>query len=158
MKKAFLSPIVTFARMSWAAKKLFLYVFTLLLLIRLGMRFLPFDRLSRFTLKLGLRSPRNRYTLQGLIWAVLTSSRFTPGGAKCLARALTMQVLMQQQGYPSEICIGVSKRDRTTLEAHAWVESQGEVIMGWLPDLDRYHRLNNQNLTSDSLAIFSKFA
>jgi hypothetical protein len=61
-----------------------------------------------------------------------------PGGAKCLARALTTQVLLNRQGYLPDLRIGVAKATAGQLEAHAWIEYQGQVVMGHLNDLARY--------------------
>jgi hypothetical protein len=147
--------ILTFFRLNWAAKQLFLYTFLLLIGIRLGLRFLNFAQLQRLTDRLGSMYHPNpsQYTLTGIVWAVNLSTKFMPGGAKCLARALTTQILMQQQSYIGEICIGVAKGDRGNLEAHAWVEVQGNVVIGWLPDLARY-----KPLEKGAYRAFSKFA
>ncbi len=61
-----------------------------------------------------------------------------PGGAKCLARALTTQVLLNRQGYLPDLRIGVAKATAGQLEAHAWVEYQGRIVIGQLNDLSRY--------------------
>jgi hypothetical protein len=147
--------LITFFRLNWAAKKLFTYTFFILIGVRLGLRFLNFAQLQKLTDWLGHfhQSNPTEYTLTGIIWAVNLSSKFTPGGAKCLARALTTQILMQQQRYVGEICIGVAKGDQGNLEAHAWVEMEGNVIMGWLPDLARYRPLQK-----GAYRAFSKFA
>jgi len=73
-----------------------------------------------------------------IVWAVNIATRYTPGGAKCLARALTTQVLMNSYGDLVELRIGVAKGDGGKLEAHAWVEYQGRVAIGYLSDLSRY--------------------
>ena len=81
------------------------------------------------------------YTLYGIVWAVEWSTRMMPGGAKCLARALTAQILMGQQNYPCNLCIGVSKSERGDLQAHAWIESDDRIVVGWLPEIATYKRL-----------------
>jgi hypothetical protein len=77
-------------------------------------------------------------SVRKIIWAVEISSRWMPGGAKCLARALTTQVLLNQCGYTPNLRIGVAKSVNGTLEAHAWIEYQGHVVMGNLRDLSRF--------------------
>jgi hypothetical protein len=135
--------LITFFRLNGATKQLFIYTSFLLIVVRLGLRFLNFAQLQRLTdwLRQMYYSNPRQYTLTGIVWAVDLSSTFTPGGAKCLARALTTQILMQQQNYIGEVCIGVAKSDRGNLEAHAWVKFQDEIVMGWLPDLERYKLL-----------------
>ncbi|NEQ84407.1 MAG: lasso peptide biosynthesis B2 protein, partial [Moorea sp. SIO2I5] len=60
---------------------------------------------------------------------------------KCLARALTSYTLMVQYGYVPQLRIGVAKGESGQLEAHAWVENQGLVVIGQLPDLTRFKTL-----------------
>lgn len=64
-----------------------------------------------------------------------------PGGAKCLARALTTQVLMKHSGFSPELCIGVAKGEKGELKAHAWIKYQEYIVIGYLEDLSRYIQL-----------------
>lgn len=48
----------------------------------------------------------------------------------CLTEALVVHRLLRRKGYPSELRIGVRKASRSDLEAHAWVEHQGVVVIG----------------------------
>ncbi|MBW4516109.1 MAG: lasso peptide biosynthesis B2 protein [Timaviella obliquedivisa GSE-PSE-MK23-08B] len=124
-----------------------LNAFLLLSLIRLSLWLLPF----RLVLKLVQRlsnplqisqkggSPVSPdYPISHIVWRVNVSSQYMPGGAKCLARALTTQVLLHRQGYLPDLRIGVAKAAAGQLEAHAWVEYQGRVVIGQLKDLARY--------------------
>jgi hypothetical protein len=77
-------------------------------------------------------------TTDTIVWAVDIASHYMPGGVKCLARALTTQVLMSRYGYSPELRIGVAKGERGQLEAHAWVENQGQVVIGYLGNLSRF--------------------
>jgi hypothetical protein len=71
-----------------------------------------------------------------LTWAVETVSRFVPA-ATCLTQALAAQVLLTRRGRAARLHIGVSKAEGRKLEAHAWVESQGRVVIGG-SGLERY--------------------
>ena len=73
-----------------------------------------------------------------VVWAVEVVSRYMPGKVKCLARALATQVLLSRHGHLTQFRIGVAKSSAEQLEAHAWVESQGRVVIGGLKDLGRY--------------------
>lgn len=75
-----------------------------------------------------------------IIWAVMVASRYLPGRVKCLARALTTQVLLEGHGYQAQLRLGVVKSEQG-LEAHAWVESQGRIVIGGLKDIGRYTTL-----------------
>ena len=76
-------------------------------------------------------------SFNGVVWAVTVASRYIPG-VKCLARALATKVLLAHQGYICELRLGVAKNEKGQLEAHAWVESQGRIVIGGLRDLPRY--------------------
>ncbi|MBU7583786.1 MAG: lasso peptide biosynthesis B2 protein [Nostoc sp. TH1S01] len=113
--------------------------FVLLGLVRLGMRLLSFNTLRKLINKLSKPNPRlEQISFNKIVWAIDASTRYTPGGAKCLARALTCQVLMTRYGYAPELRIGVMKGEAGNLEAHAWIETQGKVVIGYLPDLSRF--------------------
>lgn len=115
----------------------------LLGMIRLGLWLLPFQTLRRLVVKMTqttseLQKDDDLVFVNKVVWAVRVVSRRMPGKVKCLARALTTQVLLGRHGYQSQIRIGVAKGNQGQLEAHAWVESQGKVIIGGLKDLGRY--------------------
>jgi hypothetical protein len=69
-----------------------------------------------------------------------------PGHVKCLARALTTKTLMKQHGYTAELRIGVMRSQAGQLEAHAWIEYQGEVIIGQLHNLVEFTPLPSLRL------------
>lgn len=120
-------------------RQILLHTFVLLGFVRLGMRLLPFNTLRKLINKNSQPNPRLKpVSLNKIVWAINASTRYTPGGAKCLARALTCQVLMTRYGYSPELRIGVVKGEAGNLEAHAWIETQGQVVIGYLPDLSRF--------------------
>ena len=48
------------------------------------------------------------------------------------------QVLLGRQGEPSELRLGVAKDDWGALQAHAWLESNGAVVVGGELDLGEF--------------------
>jgi len=54
--------------------------------------------------------------------------------ATCLPRALVLRRLLRRERLPASLRIGVRRGEDGVLEAHAWVESAGEVI-GDAPDV-----------------------
>lgn len=76
-----------------------------------------------------------------VVWAVNTVSRYMIPRPMCLARALTTYILLAQQGYRTELCIGVAKNIKGEFEAHAWVESKNQVIIGKINNLSDFIRL-----------------
>ena len=73
-------------------------------------------------------------------WAVRSAARYVPG-ATCLVQAVAASILLSRAGRPAVLQIGVAKPNRSTLSAHAWVESEGVVVVGD-GEHDRYHNLS----------------
>lgn len=110
--------------------------------IRLGLWLLPFQTLLRLLARM-TKTPdelqkTDRVCVNKVVWAVAVASRYMPGGVKCLARALATQVLLGRRGHRTQLRIGVAKSSGGQLEAHAWVESQGTIVIGGLKDLARF--------------------
>ena len=72
-----------------------------------------------------------------IAWAVECVSRVVPRGNNCLVRALATGIVLKRYGYPSELKIGVMKPAGGRFEAHAWLESGGNVVIGDF-QLDHY--------------------
>jgi hypothetical protein len=109
--------------------------------IRLGLRLLTFQVLRRFLDKLtevplGLREA-DRFSAEKIAWAVELASRCMPVGMGCLPQALTAQLLLARRGYPTLLHIGVARKDEGEFVAHAWLESDGKVVIGG-HELKRY--------------------
>ena len=109
--------------------------------IRVGLWLLPFRTLRRLLKSIN----RKNLEMQGedlaqiekAVWAVGAVSRYVPM-ATCLTQALAAQILLSRRGCPVRLHIGVAKSQKGRLEAHAWVESQGQVIIGGSKDLPLY--------------------
>jgi hypothetical protein len=113
----------------------------LLGVIRLGLELFPFSTLRKLLdrLRIKLGSLKKKFSEEQLVWSVTVVSRYIPK-ATCLAQALTTQFLLQQAGHQACLHIGVTEADEGRLKAHAWVESQGRILMGGF-DLSRYTHL-----------------
>jgi transglutaminase superfamily protein len=99
--------------------------------ILVGMHTLPYARLQRLVNRAGRRRrPRRRQRpIENLLWAVQATSRPNPL-TTCLSEALTAQVLLHRHGYPACVRIGVAKAQDGRLEAHAWLESGDQLVLG----------------------------
>lgn len=125
-------------------RQLLINTFSLLGIIRLGLWLLPFHTLLRNLESLKQPQPRSHQVpVTQIVQAVNLSCRYMPGQVKCLARALTTQVLLSRHGHNSELRIGVAKGKSGTLEAHAWVEYQGQVAIGQVSNLSNFVPLPN---------------
>lgn len=116
--------------------------------IRVSLFVMPFgtvlslvDRFSsRFpTLNRNAGAPSSR-----VAWAISAAARRIPCRTNCLSQALAGKLLLIMEGRPSSLRIGVASRESGRLVAHAWLESDGEIVLGGeyaeqyrqLPDFD----------------------
>jgi hypothetical protein len=63
-----------------------------------------------------------------IAWALAASRRYLPFPSNCLVQALVAHALLRRWGQPASVRLGVASAPR--FQAHAWVESQGRVIVG----------------------------
>lgn len=70
---------------------------------------------------------KNKISISDIIWAVQNMSIYVPK-ATCLTRAITAQIILSRNNYPSKLRIGVIKHDG--FKAHAWLEIDDEVVLG----------------------------
>ena len=126
--------------------RVLLYSCLLLNSIRLALWLLPFSLLRQKLAQISsvwvCETQPTSVSVKFIVWTVNVASNYTPGGAKCLARALTSQLLLTRYGYPHQLHIGVAKGVANTLEAHAWIEYRDHVIVGWLNNLSRFKSLS----------------
>jgi hypothetical protein len=62
-------------------------------------------------------------------WAVEAVGSRIPT-ARCLVRAVAAEAILDRGGRQPEIHVGARRGSRGELEAHAWVEAEGRVIVG----------------------------
>jgi hypothetical protein len=51
-------------------------------------------------------------------------------GATCLTQALAAHMLLWSHGHRSSLCLGVARTEQGDFRAHAWLESQGRIVIG----------------------------
>jgi hypothetical protein len=114
-------------------RRLLIKAALLLGIIRLGLWLLVFQTLQGLLLRMRWKSARLREadpsSLERIAWAIRVAGRYVPG-VTCLVQALAAQVLLEQEGHPACLCIGVAKDKNGRLQAHAWTESGGKVVVG----------------------------
>lgn len=131
-----------FFRLSNDEKGLFLKAWGTLWWMRITLWVLPF----RFIRPLLVDSPQpvrlssevNSADVRKIVWAVSRTSRLIPKGQNCLLHALSTHRLLSRRGFPSRIQFGVNRDEDGAFSAHAWVELEGKVVMGSLPDLSQF--------------------
>ena len=122
-----------FARLPAAERRLLVRMAAVLWGTRLGLWVLSTQRVHR---ALGRRMPVRvgwrrsvPFSPERIAWAARVGSRYVPR-ATCLVQALAVQRLLEREGHPACLRVGVAKGGRTRLLAHAWVESAGRVVVG----------------------------
>jgi hypothetical protein len=125
-----------FLRLPSADRRLLVETVLILAAIRLALRILPFRWLCRLLpcRSRALKPP----STDRLIASVKSASYYNPG-ATCLARAVTLHILMTRAGYESCVRIGFAP-DGGTLSGHAWLEVGTRIAFGG-PDVARYSPL-----------------
>ena len=63
-------------------------------------------------------------------WAVDLVSRQVRSTENCLIRALAVRALLKRRLHPTELRFGVAPSSEGGFAAHAWVESDGAVVIG----------------------------
>jgi Transglutaminase-like superfamily len=105
-------------------------------MVKIGLRAL---RYSRLTYILGC-APSARHACASV--AAITSAGGTAarriGSATCLGRALVVHTMLRRHGHAAVLRIGVRRDGAAPFEAHAWVECNGAVVIGELPEMAAY--------------------
>ena len=123
-----------FLRLPTVERRLLIKAALLLEAIGLGMRLLSFRTLRRL-MSVVVDAPvrprcEDRPSAERVAKAVEAASRHTPGVKTCLAQALATQVLLVRRGYPALLHIGVVRGEQKQFQAHAWVVTDGKVVIG----------------------------
>ena len=132
--------LARWVRSPWDDKLLLAEIAALSLLFRGVMVWAPFATTQRLAARLAARSrgstgPRARDAAR-VGWAADGVGRTLPM-VSCLSQALAAHVLLVRAGHEAEIKIGVTRGSDRRFVAHAWVELDGNVIVGD-HELDRY--------------------
>jgi hypothetical protein len=100
-----------------------------LLLVRLGLWLLPFQVLRQWLSRAANPRALTQTPADTIVWAVKQASRYVPR-ATCLTQALAAQVMLRREGFPAQVRIGVALNSKSELKAHAWLESEGKILIG----------------------------
>jgi len=128
--------------LSWGERQLLVTVAVSLVMSRALLTTAGLDRTHRVIDRVVRVLPPNT-TIQDpeeIPWAVNATAECVPLYFSCLMRAIVGERLFAKNGYRTELHLGVTKD--TGFEAHAWVEHDGEVVVGDLDDHDRFQPLD----------------
>ena len=105
----------------------------MLLLARAGIACFGYERIRRF---LGKSQRDRRGTappageIESIAWAFNTASHYVLGNHDCLTLALAAQYTLNRRGVATDLRIGVKRDEAGALEAHAWLERSGQILIG----------------------------
>lgn len=140
-----MNKLLSFLRLPVAEQLLLLQVILGLTLIRLSLRICSLQRtralLSQLAqpLRRETAEVKRRDVLARVARAVTLASRAMPHRATCLVQALTAQLFLERRGIATRLHIGFAKAEQEgRVEGHAWLEYQGEVVIGDNGELGRF--------------------
>jgi hypothetical protein len=141
--------IARYRQLSAGERRLFYHALVLVLAIRMRLWLQPF-RMTRNWVERQSKPPGpwrhlERRSIREVTWAVEAASRRVPG-ATCLTQGMATQVLLGRLGQHSELRLGVARALDGQFEAHAWVETQGRIVIGGAVEgFERYTRLRRNS-------------
>jgi Transglutaminase-like superfamily len=140
--------VVKFLKLGLADKILLMRCGLVVAGIRLGLTLLSYNTLRRWLANATGRAPasNNDDAVRRIAWGVDRAARLVPG-ATCLTKAFAAQLLLARAGHRSQMRIGVAKDAQGQMIAHAWLISDGRVVVGGSSeDLQRYVSLTDLSL------------
>jgi hypothetical protein len=125
-------------RLTRAEWRLLCEALVLVALVRVALWFFPFSAVERrYQVDRMVSRPGSEADPAAIALAVRRAARLIPA-ASCLTQALAARAALARRKLACDLRIGVAKDDRGRLQAHAWVECEGRVLLGDLPDLTRF--------------------
>lgn len=123
-----------FLRLTIPEQKVLVKASLLLVTIQFGLRLLSFNRQYQLLVRFGNLAPKsqkpNPAYLEQVVWAITKASHRLLGPNTCLPQALAAQFLLKRHGFPVRLVIGVRKDEFGAFKAHAWVENDGDIVIG----------------------------
>jgi hypothetical protein len=147
-----------FLQLSSSERSLLMAAFVSLGLIRVGLKVWSFQRLrdllARFSRPVSWLQSADSASVGRVVWAVRATSPYLR--AICLPQALAVQVLLARRGCPSQLRIGFTRSKGGQMSAHAWVECQGQVVIGGTGNMAAYIPVPlSEGKVRDSWCLFS---
>jgi len=113
-------------------RKLWLKAALVLTVIGVSLRLMSFSSFRKWYSKWPQVKPVPDEQVSDLVWAVESAAYHLPLKLLCLPQALAVKYLLgRSDGIVMHI--GFNKTETNPFEFHAWVEKQGETIIGNLP-------------------------
>ena len=132
-----------FWRLEASRRRLAFEAGALLVLVHIGLRLCSYTRLHRALCVLASRraigSSASPAGHTDVAWAVTAAGRRLPLKTTCLVEALVTDAMLRGRHHASQVRFGVRLGEhQPQLDAHAWVECEGDLVIGMLDDLNDY--------------------
>jgi hypothetical protein len=127
-----------------------------LLLVRAALAAIPFSTLQRRVAR--VRSRKHLFERDAIVCvtrAVRAVARRLPVRTTCLVETLAAHAMLRRRGYHSVVRFGVKSPSAgaRTIEAHAWLEHEGTVIVGQVDNLRDYAAFEADEERKDGSAL-----
>ncbi len=130
-----------FFSLTHTERVLALKCYALVWIVRLSLWLIPFRLLQKalkwFTPKKTVSNNSDPQHAELIVRLVKSASNYVPR-ATCLTQALSARLLLLRAGYDAELRLGVMKDEHQNFQAHAWIESEGRVLIGDNNQLTKY--------------------
>jgi hypothetical protein len=124
--------------------KLFLRAYVWVWSVRVALWILPFRTLYDWSIRFRQGrigdTPLSPASVYKIVWAVSAAARRVPR-ATCLTQALATQIMLGRRGHRTTLQLGIMKTEAGKVDAHAWLEREGKVLIGLNETFDRLTRL-----------------
>ena len=119
-----------FSAMKKNDRRLFVRIALILPFVEIGLRLFGFNRLLKFLRRFAIvksSAQKHRQEVERHRRFMFLFYEHFPFAGKCLARALTLWLLLERKGIETNLRFGIRKEDGKLL-AHAWVEHKGKPL------------------------------
>jgi len=129
-----MGPIRGFFQLPLAKKRLIIEATGLILVTRLGLYLTSVHKLQSFYQRFNnvenTPYPGNNPVKSEITWAVNSIGQKIFKDDTCLVIAIAGQALLNYHGIPARLQLGCLLAEDKSIFAHAWVECEGEVVIG----------------------------
>lgn len=116
---------------------IFLQLFVVILLLKITIKLIPFAKFRlfyAFLLKHKFYKIYSENQVQQIVWSIKVIAAYMPFTVSCLPQALAAKYMLCYH-VNMLLKIGVNRQNKAFV-AHAWVEQDGQFIIGELPNQD----------------------
>ena len=121
-------------RLPFTKKRLIIEAAGLIIFTRFGLYLTSLQKLQvffqRFTNVDNIQYLGNNPAKSEIIWAVNTTGQKLFKDDTCLVMAIAGQAILNHHGIPAKLQLGCLLGEDKSIFAHAWVESEGKIIIG----------------------------